>query len=113
VLLAVLHDGQPLPALFDVTLRFLGACSAGNLVLPYTLCLLHHLGLLPGNGTDALFVTYTDSQKTFITKSVSEEWEDLPELSQKERQSFSELCAKLLDGQTTRPLRAGTVGATL
>ena len=52
LLLRLVIDEGPLPEIFDVTLAFIHACRDGipYASLGYEFALLHHLGLLPGDG---------------------------------------------------------------
>ncbi|MBU1910899.1 hypothetical protein KKG16_00625, partial [Patescibacteria group bacterium] len=49
LLLSLIHDEEPLENIFDLTLEFLIQCEkkSDNSVLPFTINLLHYLGLMP------------------------------------------------------------------
>ena len=49
LLLTLLHDEEPLPEIFDLTLEFLNQCPKTEPVLPFTVNVLRSLGLLPAN----------------------------------------------------------------
>lgn len=110
LLLSTLHDEEPLPEIFRVTLKFLDACatSKSHTVLPFTVTLLHLLGLLPDTD-DPYFDRFSDNQKQFIKKSLDSAWDDLPDLYKEERLQFSECCAELISELTRSPLKAGGV----
>ena len=48
LLLTLLHDEEPLPEIFELTLEFLNDCTP-NPILPFTVNILRSLGLLPTN----------------------------------------------------------------
>lgn len=110
LLVAILHDEEPMPDLFDATLTFLHACAkeSEHTVLPYTLKLLDICGTLPEE-SDIYFSRCTDLQKTYLRYSRQNKWDELPTLSHKERELFSLLCANLLSHISSTPLKAGVV----
>lgn len=114
LLLAILHDEEPLPELFDVTLHFLDACDAEkpHTVLPFTISLLQLSGLLP-DADDAYFARCSDAQRQYIRQSCTQQWDTLPTLSPTERELFSVLCAQLLSHISSTPLKAGAVATSL
>lgn len=68
VLLRLTQDEEPLPAVFDATLAFLHACRSRvpHAGLLYQLCLLHLLGLLPGDKEMPSFFELSDDEQTFL-----------------------------------------------
>lgn len=110
LLLNTLHDEEPMENLFNTTLQFLklSGDSTAQYVLPFTIRLLHILGLLPG--IDNTYFQYCSTvQKEFLGLAKDGTWQDLPELSVDERKVFSGLCAQLLSEISSRPLKAGSV----
>jgi len=111
ILLHVLHDEQPLPEIFDALLHFLSYCSTEKepTSLPFTLQLLHLLGMLPDRENIYRFGTYSSEQITYMESSVTGQWDTLIPLKNNEKKVFSELCALLISEINTRPLNAGAV----
>lgn len=114
LLLLSLHDDEPLPELFDATRFFLERCHTheGHAVLPYTLRMLHLLGLLP-EGDDIRFSRCTPSQSLYARCSMHGEWSVLPELSLAEKAFFSGLCAELLSEALSRAPKAGVIAQSM
>ena len=110
LLLTTLHDDEPMPELFDTTLEFLTICTkrSEHTVLPFTIRLLHLLGLLP-DADETFFRSTAASQKEYLRKASGGAWDNLPELSAPERSQFSKLCAELLSGISSKPLKSGAV----
>ncbi|MBM3230698.1 DNA repair protein RecO [Candidatus Peregrinibacteria bacterium] len=114
LLLLSLHDEEPLPELFDATAGFLERCFRGadHTVLPYTLRMLHLLGLLPDTG-NIRFSRCSPNQMIYIQKSMEGNWESLPALLQKEKEFFSPVCAELLSEALSRAPRAGVIAQAM
>ncbi len=109
LLLALLHDEEPLPELFTVTLRFLERCGQDpHSMLPFTLTTLKILGLLPAHN-EPFFADCSAAQKLMLQQCGAGNWDDLPTLSQQERSGFSVLCGQLLSGAISSPLKSGAV----
>ncbi|MDP7069224.1 MAG: recombination protein O N-terminal domain-containing protein [Candidatus Peribacteraceae bacterium] len=106
LLLNILQDEEPLPDLFATTKTFLQKPT--DAVLPFTLVLLNKMGLLP-EIDNAYFGGYSENQKSYIRQSLTENWEQLPELSEKERLDFSASCAELLSQISSREMKVGSV----
>lgn len=102
ILLAVLHDEEPMEHLFDLTAQFITACSESNPVLPFTLCLIKEMGLLPEHVEGI-------EEQHYVRMALSREWHHLPFLTSAQKSRFSLLCAELLSDHTTRTLKAGTI----
>ena len=113
ILLLSLQDEEPLPELFDATVRFLDRCGTEEeAVLPFTLRLLHVLGLLPETSGHH-FAHCSPAQTAFATKSMEEAWDDLPALTKSEKAFFSGLCAELLSEAIARAPRAGVIAKAM
>lgn len=110
LLLTTIHDAEPMPGLFDVTLQFLHACGTADEspVLPFTMNLLKHSGMLP-DPSNAFFGRCTAKQKEYLRRCTQEDWSLLPSLTGRERAVFSSLCATLLTEINTGTLKAGGV----
>lgn len=110
LLLRLLQEEEALPDIFAATLRFYEACSQQkeHTVLPFTIELLEYLGLLPGI-QDAYFRQCNDSQREYLTKSVTGTWDTLPTLQSAEKDQFSVLLAPLLSQLSSSPLKTGGV----
>jgi len=115
LLLALLHDGEPLPELFALTEEFLICCREADqrILLPYTIKLLHLLGHFPAEESEWL-QELSDDEQRFVREccrySSSLRGIRLPTTSAKRLQC---LCAALLADQLSSPLRASAVAATL
>ncbi len=111
LLLNTLQDEEPLPEIFDATLHFLEACEMHDApcVLPFTLQLLHLMGLLPQREDLYRFGQFSNEQMHYIEQSLAKDWGNLPQLSATDRKTFSELCARLISEISTRPLQTGAV----
>lgn len=110
LLLAVLHDEEPLPELYQATLHFFAACSskAVHTVLPFTIELLEVMGLLPGIN-DAYFRICDETQRDYLRLSVAGNWSALPNLTPEQRKQFSAVLAPLLSQISSSPLKSGGV----
>lgn len=110
LLLALLHDEEPLPELFETTKAFFDACArkSPQAVLAFTVQMLHILGLLPETRS-AYFHACTDAQCTFLSEAKDGHWNNLPSLSHAEKGQFSTLLAPLIAQLAAKPLRSGGV----
>jgi DNA repair protein RecO len=70
--LALTEDDEPLPQVFDLLLTFVHAAAVPGCspVLPFSLCLLHLLGLLPLRAEDRRFDRLSPSAKAFAERCV-------------------------------------------
>ena len=105
LLLGLLHDEEPLPEIFDLTLEFLRLpAHAPHHVLTFTLRLFSLLGVLP-EAHDRYFDSLPAAERSFVERSLHGEW-------QKEPCPFprvSRLCRELAGEHSTRALRAELV----
>jgi DNA repair protein RecO (recombination protein O) len=108
LLLSLLQPDEPLPDIFRLTLEFLALAGHGSphLVLGYTLCVLHHLGLLPAEEDIETLITLQPEDSLFLRRALRS-LDELPELSNPER--LQRLCRRLMDGQLISPLKAENV----
>tara|TARA_Y100000310_G_scaffold320795_1_gene377597 strand:- start:159 stop:773 length:615 start_codon:yes stop_codon:yes gene_type:complete len=104
ILLSCLHDEEPLPEIFAITEKFLETRN----VLAFTLTLLHHMGLLP-NPDEDFFRGCTNNQKTYMKHVIREKWNELPVLSNEEKDMFSKICASLISEVSSRELKTGSI----
>lgn len=114
LLLHALHDEEPLPELFETTILFLHQCDTRsfNSVLPFTIRLLHLLGLLPAPD-EPFFALCTDVQKDLLRECTYRMPTELPDLSSREKEQFSLLCAQLLSNISSAPLKAGSIVSSM
>jgi len=68
LLLRLTEDDEPLPAVFDLLLQFRVVCRdrLPEPVLPFQLCLLHHLGFLPVTAEDPRFARLSPTAQSFV-----------------------------------------------
>lgn len=114
LLLLSLHDEEPLPELFDATVAFLERCRVHeeHTVLPYTLRMLHLLGLLPDT-ENIRFSRCSSSQCEYAKKGMCGDWNRLPDLTVEEKIFFSGLCAELLSDSVSRTPRVGIIAQAM
>ncbi|MBI4129640.1 DNA repair protein RecO [Candidatus Peregrinibacteria bacterium] len=103
ILLALLHDEQPLPDLFDATAAFLTRSSEGDhIIVAFALRMLHILGLLPDT-THAHPSKFSLQEQAFIDASRHFPLHPVPMVLALEHvRSF---CAHMLKEQLSYPLR--------
>ncbi len=67
MLISILEDDHPLEEIFDLTLKFLEACDNGHdkPLLPFSIRLLHLLGVLPDRKSD-IFRVLSDEEFIYI-----------------------------------------------
>lgn len=105
LLLALLHDEDPLPEIFDLTLAFLALPDrADRHVLSFSLRLLHLLGVLP-EITNSCFSPLTPSERAFVTQSLRQEWPHCASSTN----GLRELCTAFVAAHAQRPLRVPEV----
>ncbi len=110
LLLAVLHDEEPLPEIYDATVHFLDTCGIQG-ALPFMIEVLDHMGLLPEEN-HSYFSDLSDTQKLFVKTSLLQAT-DHPVLSPKEHRGLHILCTELFADHTTRPLKASHIGGSM
>lgn len=102
ILLALLHDEQPLPDLFDATAAFLEHSSDGDhIVLAFVLRTLHILGFLPD--TNAYSPTFSVRECAFIDASRHFPLCPVPVLTT--LGNVRSFCTRMLQEQISYPLR--------
>ena len=115
-LLTLLHDEEPLPEIFDLTVKFLSFCKedtynvalprrpapSETLVLGFSLRLLQHLGQLPTDTRERFFAHFNENERSFIEKSTQERWYDLPVLSRTEHNRLTNLTLKVAEENAVR-----------
>ncbi|MDD5026703.1 MAG: recombination protein O N-terminal domain-containing protein [Candidatus Peribacteraceae bacterium] len=106
ILLALLHDEEALPEIFDLTLRFLHDCreGRGDPVLAFSLDLLRLLGLLPAL-TEKEFPGHLAPHVRRNIKEVLWNSRDITSLSPKLLQSLSILCRECIEEHTNHTSR--------
>lgn len=116
LLLRLTQDGQPLPEIFTLLLRFLATCRAGlrDASDRFGFALLHLLGFLPEYAACSELLSLSTEDRDFLTTIVRHSnsealWTSATECSPKTRQLFG----LLLKNHLHAPLRAGMVGEAL
>lgn len=114
ILLSLLEDDTPVPEVFHLMQQCITACRTSELAssLPFTIQLLSTLGLLPLQVDHAIFDHVEKQEKEILQKIYSEGWAGIT-CNATETQRLSFLCAKILDEQSRRPLKASAVAMTL
>jgi len=115
VLLALLHDEEPLPDVFRATLQFIGSCQEQNSpsVLPYTITLLALLGLLPDLREANSDLPLNNEERSFARQCCAGEWHHLPPLSEKARVNLQRHCSLILAEQSIRTLCAPKIAMAI
>ena len=108
LLLALLHDEEPMEDIFDALCTFLHYCQTTerNPVLPFTLQLLASLGVLPDASDLSFFGSLTDDERYFIEQCTCSKWEKAPIISDTTKELLLKKCLKLAENQSDRALRA-------
>ncbi len=105
LLLSLLHDEDPQPEIFELTLAFLALPErADQHVLSFTLRLLHLMGVLP-EITHVSFKSLTPDERSFVTQSLRQEWPDCEAAPSRLRT----LCQAFVEEHTQRALHASEV----
>jgi recombinational DNA repair protein (RecF pathway) len=108
LLLALLHDEEPLPAAFDDTARFLVLCHDDDDPVPaFTLRMLQHLGLLPQTEDDTRYRALSVADRGAIRVCAGSEWHASPAVALAPH--IRVFITSLLRDHLPRPLRAESV----
>ena len=103
ILLLLLHEEEPLPEVFDLTLAFLRQCQDKcDTILPYTIKLLTLLGLSPDSATD--------DEKLYIKECLQGSW---GQPNHATKRKLKRLCESIISDQTSRELKAGTIASCM
>ncbi|MDD4628553.1 MAG: DNA repair protein RecO [Candidatus Peribacteraceae bacterium] len=107
LLLGLLHDEEPLPEIFDLTLELLRLPEhEPHHVLTFTLRLLSLMGVLP-EAQDRYFAALPADERAFVERSLNGAWQKevcpLPHVNR--------LCRQLIEEHSTRALHAEQVTA--
>lgn len=75
MVLQLTEDDEPLPRVFDLLVTFVHAVTIPGCdpLVPFSLCLLHILGLLPANEEDPRFARLSPEAKAFILRCSKEQ----------------------------------------
>lgn len=109
VILRLIQDDEPLPALFDLTRAFLqhAAIPSKSLLLAFTLCTLHLLGFLPESFNVEFFRGLTSEERLFVESCARGEPLDSFFLERTGR--LEQRCQELLLEQLSQPLKSSFV----
>ncbi len=112
VLLGLTQDGEPLPDVFDATVRFLRRCGDPQkpTALAYTIELLSLLGFLPATAELQTTFLLTDDEMLFLHAARHGE---VPERLPRSFSRVQAVCQTFLADQLSGPLRAPQVTAEL
>lgn len=104
ILLSLLHEEEPLPEIFDLTLEFLKKChtETSDPVLPFIIKLLTLMGLSP----DA----ETEEEKICIQKCLQGKW-SIPTESAK--RNLKRLCTKIITDQTSKEFKVANIASQM
>src|SRR3989338_6543052 len=109
VIVRLIQDDEPLPALYDLTRAFLqhAAIPSKSLLLAFTLSTLHLLGFLPESSNTEFFRGLTEEEQMFVESCAKGEPLDSFFLERTGR--LEQRCQELLLEQLSQPLRAGQI----
>ena len=104
ILLSLLHEEEPLPEIFDLTLEFLKKCQTetSDPVLPFIIKLLTLMGLSP-NGT-------TEEEILCIKQCLQGEW-SIP--TQSAQLKLKRLCTKIITDQPSKEFKVATIASQM
>lgn len=110
LLLCLLHDDEPVPEVYDALQQMLTVDQHDqHIALAFTIHLLDLLGLMPAPNEGKFGAALTDSERAFVESSIGTEWMHPPALEAQPRNRLQKLTSRILDQQTSRTLRAGSV----
>ena len=101
LLLSLLHDEEPLPDIFDLAVQYLNQQHA-HCTLPFTLRLLHLLGLLPESNDTKLSL----AERAALDTCIQGDWNLLPTLAEESAPQLSLLCQTFVQEQGTRTMKS-------
>jgi len=104
LLLALLHDEEPLPDVFDLTQQFIGSDMPS---LPFSIQLLHRLGLFPDTDNSIYTQNLSPYEHTMMKQCIDGTWSDSAESEPAPR--LAQICQMLIAEQLSRPLRTQLV----
>ena len=105
-LLCLLHDHEPLPEAFEITQNFFVACQKNvPSILPYTIKLLVHLGLLPDREFSNAFGTLSPEAERFLSECLKGDITLEPTLPLTELSKISETCNRIIEEQGHKKLQ--------
>jgi DNA repair protein RecO len=108
LMLALTEDDEPLPYVFDLLITFVHAAAVPGCapVLPFSLCLLHLLGLLPLQEEDRRYARLPRDAKDFIRKCVQERDIDSLCAEVPQASAVQAYVDSVLEAHLKRPLRS-------
>jgi DNA repair protein RecO (recombination protein O) len=108
LLLKLLHDGEPLPEIFEATLHFFSICHENHphAVLCFTFQLLHLLGHLPATD-ETFFEQCSTEERNFIARAREGNYAEAPTFSSD--RTLRAIADALIGDQISSPLRAERV----
>jgi len=104
ILLSLLHEEEPLPEIFDLTLEFLEKCQTEERdpVLPFIIKLLTIMGLSPDGSTE--------EEKLCIKQCLRGEW-SVPTDTVKRRLQI--LCTSIISDQTSKEFKVAAIASQM
>lgn len=113
-LLSLLHEDEPLPEVFDLTLDFLARCNDAppGPVLSFTIKLLSLLGNLP-NIQHIRTLRFSEAECSYVHTCLTEAWETAAALPPPSRKRLSSFCESIIGEQGTRTLHCPLIAASL
>jgi DNA repair protein RecO len=107
VTLALTEDEEPLPKVFDLLLTFVHAAAVPgcDASLPFTVCLLDMLGLLPARDEDPRFARLGADAKAFVRRCIADPSVDTLCADVPETDALRVFVRQVLDDHLQRPLK--------
>ncbi|MFH1670861.1 MAG: DNA repair protein RecO [Patescibacteria group bacterium] len=104
ILLSLLHEEEPLPEIFDLTLEFLKKCQTEECdpILPFIIKLLTLMGLSPNADSE--------EEKLYIKQCLHGEW-PIPTKSVKLK--LKRLCTTIITDQTSKEFKVATIASQM
>lgn len=114
LLLSLLEDDHPVPEIFTLMQQFIvpDDTRGGIQILPFTIRILQHMGVLPVGRAHQVFTHLSETEKEFIEQCSAEKWHaaHLPEENGKH---LTALCNRIVEQQTNWKMRAAPVARSM
>ena len=107
MLLSVLEDDHAIPEIFDLTVTFLDICknNPSPRVLPFSIRLLHLLGVLPEDASHRIFAHMSDAERQYIRECTDGNWTTVKPIPPEDTKHLWLLCQRLIEDQSRRPMK--------
>lgn len=114
ILLSLLEDDTPVPEIFSLMQQLVHSCRTGtsSSSLPFTIQLLCELGLLPTQSDHAIYSHIEPKEKELLQRILSDDW-TAAICTHTDTKRLEFLCAKILEEQSRRPLKAANIALTM